>query len=419
MSCPRLALCALLIATPLLAQSSSSAQDGLTILQQMSEHYAAAGSWYITASEEETSQNEYSRGWTKTVMIGAVSGNKYHYEGHSQFGSALHISNGKTAWDVRPEERAYTQETAPADGYQHPKGWMTNEMSAQRAVDLKKQFADFAKHYNSATRLPDEVLVQNGIKVPCYVVKVSTAQRKGSNPPGYSLDETLWIDKAAWTVRKKVGHSNTFLYSGTARIPLVQDTVTTYETVELNSPAPDALFHFDPPTDAKLVAKFDDSMFGPDMTGDTAPDVQLVGVDGRKVALSSYRGKPVLLDFWATWCKPCMATIPKLAEIDRDAAPKGLVTLSVDEDEDEKTATDFLTEHKYTWPNTHDDGKIGDAFKKLGIPLFVLIDAQGKIVFYKMADNDTELRKAVAGLGTQFASLAPVQKPQPCETASK
>ena len=93
--------------------------------------------------------------------------------------------------------------------------------------------------------------------------------------------------------------------------------------------------------------------------------------------------------------------------------------LSVDEDEDAKTAADFLAKNHYSWPNTHDDGKIGDAFKKTGIPLTVLIDGQGKIAFYKAREDDIALRNALAGLGAEYASLATAPKPQPCQIASK
>jgi len=85
-------------------------------------------------------------------------------------------------------------------------------------------------------------------------------------------------------------------------------------------------------------------------------------------------------------------SMPELAKLDQEATPKGLVVLSVDENEDPKTATDFLAKHNYRWLNTQDDGKIGDAFKKEGIPLVVLIDPQGKIVFYKSGAEDAELR---------------------------
>jgi thiol-disulfide isomerase/thioredoxin len=416
----RLAILTFLMVPALSAQTTDSqSPDGLHILRQMSEHYAGGGPWYIEAIEERTSQMEYSRQWTKNVMIGAVSGNQYHFEGHSETGSALHISDGKTAWDLHPKEHAYMQEPASAKGYQQPKMSEINEWSAQGAVQLRKDFADLSKHYESATRLPDEVIFARGIEIPCHLVKLDTTQRKGPKAEGFSSTETLWIDKAAWTVRKTVRHDDTFISSGPVRIPMVQDTVTTYEIAELNGPVPDALFHLEPPADAKLVSKFNDGFGGPDLTGEAAPDVQLVGANGKQVPLSSYRGKPVLLDLWATWCAPCVASMPMLAELNREAAPKGLVTLSVDEDEEPNDATDFLAKNRYTWPNTHDDGKIGDAFKKTGIPLIVLIDAQGKIVFYDAGGDDAGLRKALASLGPEYASLAAPQKPSPCETASK
>jgi hypothetical protein len=111
--------------------------------------------------------------------------------------------------------------------------------------------------------------------------------------------------------------------------------------------------------------------------------------------------------------------MPRLAKLQQEAAPKGLVILSVDMDEEAKTANDFLAKHHYIWPNTQDDGKIGDAFQKGGIPLVVLIDAQGKIVLYQNGDygNDDALRKVLAGLGPQFAGLETAQ--QPCQTASR
>ena len=407
----RLALFALVIAPFLSAQGSvTQSSDGMALLQRMSDHYAGASSWYIEATSERTSATEYNRSWTKTVLISAVSGNKYHYEGHSEGGSAFHISDGKTAWDLHPEERAYTREPAPANGYHPPKEWQLNEQGAFEAVNLRKELAEYSGHYNSASRLPDEEIFQDGIEVPCYVVQVKTEQRKGPKSVGVSLDETLWIDKAAWTVRERVGHENSFFYSGGAHIPLVQDVVTIYGKAELNSAVPEVLFHFEPPADAKLVAKFGDNMLGAGLTDEAAPDIQLVAADGRQVPLSSYRGKPVLLDFWATWCGPCIASMPQLAMLDQEAAPKGLVVLLVDEDEDVKTATDFLANHHYEWPNTQDDGKIGDAFEKMAIPLYVLMDANGKIVFYKSGEDDDGLRKAIAALGPEFASLAPVKK---------
>ena len=414
----RFILAAFVVAPLVPAQSAAPPQpDGLSILQRMSEHYAAAKSWYIAVTEESTSWNEYNRNWTKTLFVSAVSGNRYRFEGHSQMGSALHISDGTTAWDLHPEEHAYVQKAAPANGYESHFVPL-NEMAAQRAVSETKELAKFASHYSGASRLPDAIITIDGKAIPCYVVHLTPEQRKGPRQPGYTLDQTLWIEKATWALRKSEMRGQTFLMAGSGHIPMETKAVETYTTAESDGAIPDSLFQFTPPHDAKLVARFSGGPLGPDLTGSPAPNVQLVSADGKQVSLSSYRGRPVLLDFWATWCTPCTEAMPKLAELYKDAAPQGLILLSIDEDEDAKTATDYLAQHHYTWPNMQDNGKIGDAFSKIGIPLYVVIDAGGNIVFYATAPQESALRKAVAALGPQFASLLPRDKPNPCETAT-
>ena len=415
-------VCLILIAAPLLlAQSPSpTSPDGLTILRTMSDRYAQAKSWYIEDTAEQSNWNDYSRAWFRTVMVAAVSGNRYHYEGRSNTGSAIHISDGKTVWNLRPDEHAYTQQPASPVPDRSPHPVAMTEMAAERATSLAKTFAAFASQYTGATRLPDETITLNGTAIPCYVVKVTPEQRKGPHEPGYGFQEILWIEKATWAVRKTEQHGHSFIMSGTARLPQDTKASDTYTIAELNGPVPETLFRFNPPHDARLMPHFPDTSFGtPDLTGLPAPEVTLAAADGKSVPLSTYRGKPVLLDFWATWCAPCTEGLPKLAEVYKDAAPKGLVLLSIDEDDDLKTATDYLAKHGYTWPNTQDDGKIGDAFSKLGIPLYVLIDPEGKIVYYESGGTETALRKAIASLGPQFASLAPAPKPQPSEKAAQ
>src|ERR1700691_3180541 len=408
----RLALLTLLILPTLQAQTTDARPaNAMALLQQMSDHYTNATSWYIVETQERTSKSEYSSYWTKTVLIGAQSGNKYHVEAHSQGGGALHISDGKTAWDYHADEHAYTQRSAPAGDYQPANSWSMLEQSTTGASELRKELADFTKHYQSATRLPDDVIYQGGFEIPCYVIQLSTADRKGPRAAGYSSTESLWIDKEKWTVRKRVSHQAAYILVGGAHIPEASDTVMNYQVAELNTAVPDALFHFDPPPDAKLVARLADPFNPVDHTGEPAPEVQLAAADGHAVPLSSWRGKPVLLDFWATWCKPCTEGLPAIAQIAKEAAPKGLVMLYIDGDEDETAATDFLEKNHYTWPNTHDDGKIGDAFGKGGIPLLVLIDPQGKIVLYQTGEDEPSLRTALSHLGPAYASLAPPPKP--------
>lgn len=407
---------ALLAASLLSAQGTATAQpNGLSILRAMSERYAATKSWYIAATEERTNWNDYSRFWTKTVMVGAVSGNHYHFEGRSQTGTALLISDGKSAWDLHLQENAYTQEPAPAIGHPQPNPASIIEGPAHRATVLLKEFSDFPSHYSGAARMPDKSLKLSGEVIPCYVVRVTSAQRKGPHSADFTSEETLWIDKQSWAVRKALVHERSFLtVTPTLRVPMQTIVVTTYFTVTLDSPVPDSLFRFEPPPNALLVPEFSNSRVGPDLTGQQAADVELVQDNRKRAPLSSYRGRPVLLYFWATWCAPCVADMPKLEALENEAAPQGLVLLSVDEDEDVNRADNYLAQHHYSWPNTQDDGKIGDAFNRVAIPLYVLIDATGKIIFYANSSGASQhaaLRTAIAGLGPQFASIAQKLKP--------
>jgi thiol-disulfide isomerase/thioredoxin len=414
----RLALLTLL-ATPLL-QAQNDSFDGLRLLQQMSQRYASATTWYIEAGEERTIEDESCILSNNSTLIAAESGNEYHYESRTRTGSALHISDGATSWDFHSGGQEYRKQAAPDGGYTPDQSTYMAELKISQAMRLRKDFADMAKLYSSATRMPDEVLHDTGFDIPCYVVRATNADRKGSKTSEESMTDTLWIDRQTMEVLRRVRHEDAFAVAGRVNTPITIDSITRYSTVQLTGPVPKALFDFHPPADAELVTKFSDRRFGPDLTGQSAPDVPLVAADGTSVSLLSYRGKPVLLDFWATWCQPCVVSLPKLAEIATEAAPKGLVLLGVDEDHEEKRATEFLAKRNYTWPNTHDDGSRQQAFNRLGIPLVVLIDENGKIVFWGSGEDEHDLRMAIAALGPQYASMAPAPKPQDaCDIASK
>jgi len=115
----------------------------------MSQHYASATSWYIEAKEEHSFENEYCSESQETTMLGAESGRKYHYEAHSH-GSAVHISDGITAWDFHPDKEEYRKQPAPAGPDFSSQSSYPAEAVVVQAVGLRKYFAELASHYNSA-----------------------------------------------------------------------------------------------------------------------------------------------------------------------------------------------------------------------------------------------------------------------------
>ncbi len=212
-------------------------------------------------------------------------------------------------------------------------------------------------------------------------------------------------------------HSSNYMRDGAnyaIRLPYLEDSITVYPAADFNPEITRDTFIFTPPANAKEVAKLEPDYYvptpsGPKVTlaGQLAPNVSFVAPEGRKIELSSYRGKPVLLDFWATWCGPCLASMPALNRIYVDVRNKGVAVVTVDQDVAAEFATEYLARHEYSWTNYHDvDWGVAKAFKAEGIPLTVLIDGQGKIVYYDFGGDEAAVRKAIAALGPEFASIA-------------
>lgn len=397
------------------AASATAPSNAVELLKRVAQHYAEAKSYRIEAVEERTSTNDLRRDWEKKTMIAAeASSGRYHYEGHSGFGSALRVSDGKTVWTYHVDAQQYTERPVAAEVSGRSRIIRMGEEALSDAEDLRRELGSFASHLKSATRLPDATLSVAGREVSCYVVRVQTADMKRETA-NYSFQRTYWIDKAHETILRTVEHAHTYLMFAAARIPMQEDGTTTYSVVELNGSVPADLFMFEPAMNAKLVEKFPNPMNGggPDLTGQQVPVLKLKSAEGKLVSLTSFRGKPLLLDIWATWCPPCVEALPHLAKIYVQAKDKGLAVISIDQDEEAKTATDFLAKHGYTWPNFHDDGQSVRALGPSGIPRTLLIDAQGKIVLDRMGVREDELRAGIAKLGSEYAFLAQPQH-APC-----
>jgi cytochrome c biogenesis protein CcmG/thiol:disulfide interchange protein DsbE len=114
--------------------------------------------------------------------------------------------------------------------------------------------------------------------------------------------------------------------------------------------------------------------------GQLAPDITVQQLDGTEVKLSDLRGKPVFLNFWATWCPPCVGEMPHFEAL----YPKyqnQIQFLAVSQDAKKEAADSFIADKGYTFPVAWDaDQKAGQTYGVQAIPTSVLIDAEGKII---------------------------------------
>jgi thiol-disulfide isomerase/thioredoxin len=110
-----------------------------------------------------------------------------------------------------------------------------------------------------------------------------------------------------------------------------------------------------------------------------APEFTAPTLGGATVRLADFRGRVVLLDFWATWCGSCRAELPKLTALERDV--DGLVVLAVNVDAEKKTVERFAQQVPLPARVLLDpQGKVTDRFAVPALPWQVLVDGQGRIV---------------------------------------
>ena len=113
-----------------------------------------------------------------------------------------------------------------------------------------------------------------------------------------------------------------------------------------------------------------------------APDFTLPTLDGGALSLSDFKGKVVLLDFWATWCGPCRRSTPIIVSIYNKYHKKGFVALGInlDGESDMDKVTQYVNENNMDYPILIDAFSVAEMYEVRGIPRFVLIDKQGRIV---------------------------------------
>ena len=113
----------------------------------------------------------------------------------------------------------------------------------------------------------------------------------------------------------------------------------------------------------------------------SAPDFSRMDVSGHEIRLSHYRGRVVLLSFWATWCEPCRAEVPRFSAWQQQYGTSGLQVLGISMDDDVQPVLEFVQRLQVRYPIAMGDAKLGELFGGvLGLPLAYLIDPAGRIV---------------------------------------
>jgi peroxiredoxin len=213
---------------------------------------------------------------------------------------------------------------------------------------------------------------------------------------------TLLVDRQTHLIRQ----AQTDLKADVVRrgAPDVKRALLTvnYTTTMPDAPVTDGTFAWAAPDGARESAPMQADAGGggaKSLEGKAAPDFTLAKLGGGDVKLSDLKGKVVVLDFWATWCGPCVEGLPHVDKVYQENKAKGVEAFAVNMQEEEGDVKKFIADKKLTLPVLMEKkGDVAEKYKVEGIPETVIIGKDGKVrkVFIGSGpDTESQLRKAV------------------------
>jgi TonB family protein len=323
----------------------------------------------------------------------------------------ISVSDGKNKWVYAPGAKEYTTSWEGAARTATSPLPTEAESHLANARNIVAGYSHIDHQLREARFIGEEKLTIGERQVDCFVIEAEYLTPAADQASAWK--RKLWIDKSRNLVLREIKQ--------TRRKAPWEKTIYTKMTylftfANLDNQVTEALFAFVPPEGAKEVAELRSSSGRPPATprpaalrpaapspsrlvGKDAIAFALKDLDGNQVDLQALKGKVVLLNFWASWCGPCVAEMPHIEKLHKDFKDKGLVVLGLNYNEEIEIARGFVQKKGYTFTTLLDEGReVSMRYGVSGIPQVFIIDREGKVKWHAIgytSGKEVELRSAV------------------------
>lgn len=345
--------------------------QALALLKQMESAYKALSSYSGSVQTEESTGDGVKKSSSGTIQWRKP--NRFALKRGDAKSNSMVVSNGTSLFVSLSNDKArYLKRAAPTDS--------AGAMMAMRQDGQTPLLMFYALNGTSLIEM----------------FEVGQAKGLALTPGGEDTVDGAPVDIVVLSMSDQQGKISYFLTLGRDDHLLRQVKVTgqvgaqaityteTHSNVQANPTLPASAFAFAPPLGAKPVESLEPLRYDARLKKGAAP-IAFTATDtsGKPLSLAQFKGRVVLLDFWATWCGPCVGEVPNIVAAHQKYRAKGFEVVGVSLDQDRKALDAFVKQYKMPWRQVFDGqgwkSRVPGLYGVRSIPFALLIGRDGKI----------------------------------------